>query len=167
MYAKAERIKEEEAQAASAPAAFNASQVGEAANQAKAEAAEEVQRKDEAALQSQKSQQAQVKLEASTAEDEAEAKRKEIEPKSLLQLLHFLVEQGRVYRIDGSYIHATAVNSCREKLLEALEARGEGITVAEFRDLVGGNRKICLLLLAQYDSEGLTERFGDRRRLAR
>jgi len=39
----------------------------------------------------------------------------------------------------------------------------KGFTVAEFRDLVGGNRKICLLLLAQYDAELLTKRNGDLR----
>jgi hypothetical protein len=45
--------------------------------------------------------------------------------------------------------------------------REGGITVAEFRDLVGGNRKICLLLLAQYDSERVTKRDGDFRFLVK
>ncbi len=39
----------------------------------------------------------------------------------------------------------------------------DGSTVAEFRDPVEGNRRTCLLLLAQYESEGIIERLGDRR----
>jgi hypothetical protein len=38
-----------------------------------------------------------------------------------------------------------------------------GISVAEFRDLVDGNRRICLDLLAVYDREGMTRRQGDLR----
>jgi hypothetical protein len=33
--------------------------------------------------------------------------------------------------------------------------------VAGFRDLVSGNRKICLLLYTLFDGEGITERRGD------
>jgi hypothetical protein len=46
-------------------------------------------------------------------------------------------------------------------LLDALAKNPEGLTVAQFRDLVSGNRKICLLLYALFDSEGITERQGD------
>jgi selenocysteine-specific elongation factor len=48
-------------------------------------------------------------------------------------------------------------------LLRALAEREGGMTVAEFRDLVSGNRKICLALLALYDAEGVTKRDGDLR----
>jgi hypothetical protein len=33
--------------------------------------------------------------------------------------------------------------------------------VAQFRDLVDGNRKMCILLFALFDGEGVTERRGD------
>jgi hypothetical protein len=38
--------------------------------------------------------------------------------------------------------------------------------VSDFRDLVVGNRKICLLLLARFDEERLTYRTGDLRFLS-
>ena len=79
------------------------------------------------------------------------------------QILRHLVSNGKAYFIEREYIHASVVDRCRKKLLQALAERGKGMTVAEFRDLVGGNRKICLLLLAIYDGEGVTERQGDLR----
>ena len=72
---------------------------------------------------------------------------------------------GKIYRIEDNYLHQRVVDSCRTKLVEKLKQTQEGITVGEFRDLVGGNRKICLLLLSRYDSEGLTKRIEDRRYL--
>lgn len=96
-----------------------------------------------------------------------EAEKRKLSPRELKQILYYLTQTGEVYRIEGDYIHASIVNSCREKLIKELSAQKDGITVAEFRDLVGGNRKICLLLLAQYDSEMLTRRVGDIRVLNR
>ncbi|UCH93702.1 MAG: selenocysteine-specific translation elongation factor [Candidatus Aminicenantes bacterium] len=90
-----------------------------------------------------------------------EAEKRNLSPRELKQVLYKLVSTGKVYRVNDDYIHADIVDNCREKLKKELPNRKNGITVAEFRDLVGGNRKICLLLLAQYDSEMLTQRFGD------
>jgi selenocysteine-specific elongation factor len=90
-----------------------------------------------------------------------EAEKRKLSERELKQVLYKLVSTGKAYRINDSYIHADIVDNCREKLKKELSNRKDGITVAEFRDLVGGNRKICLLLLAQYDSEMLTQRVGD------
>jgi selenocysteine-specific elongation factor len=90
-----------------------------------------------------------------------EAEKRNLSPKELKQVLYKLIATGQVYRVNDDYIHADIVDQCREKLKKELSLRKNGITVAEFRDLVGGNRKICLLLLAQYDSEMLTQRVGD------
>jgi len=79
--------------------------------------------------------------------------------------LYNLTLKGEVYRIKDDYIYAGIVDGCREKLVKELSRREGGITVAGFRDLVGGNRKICLLLLAQYDAEMVTRRDGDFRYL--
>ncbi len=81
----------------------------------------------------------------------------------LKQMLHLLVFRGKAYRIENNYIHTTIVDSIRIKLLKKLSTIKEGLTVAEFRDLIDGNRKICLLLLARYDTEGITIRAGDYR----
>jgi selenocysteine-specific elongation factor len=90
-----------------------------------------------------------------------EAEKRNLSEKELKQVLYKLTSTGQVYRVKDDYIHADIVDNCREKLKKELANRKQGITVAEFRDLVGGNRKICLLLLAQYDSEMLTQRQGD------
>ncbi|MBD3241631.1 MAG: selenocysteine-specific translation elongation factor [Chitinivibrionales bacterium] len=86
-----------------------------------------------------------------------------IDESSLHQVLRHLVRAGKAYQIDGQYLHASVVDSARQKLLAALRERPEGLTVAGFRDLVQGNRKICLLMLSQFDAEGTTRREGDRR----
>ena len=84
-----------------------------------------------------------------------------ISDKDLKQILHYLIKEGRAYKIEDDYLHADVVNSCREKLVEKLRQTKQGLRVADFRNLVSGNRKICLLLLAQYDKEGITKRSGD------
>lgn len=93
------------------------------------------------------------------------AKKRSIDEKHLEQILRLLTTRGKAYRIDVIHIHGTIVDRCRSKLLRHLAGHDDGITVAEFRDLVQGNRKICLLLLSQFDSEGVTIRSGDHRYL--
>jgi selenocysteine-specific elongation factor len=89
-----------------------------------------------------------------------------ITQEKLSQILLFLSKQGRLYNIDGNYIYKNIVDDCRKILIESLLNNNVGITVAQFRDLVKGNRKICLLLLAQYDREGIVLREGDLRFLS-
>jgi selenocysteine-specific elongation factor len=90
-----------------------------------------------------------------------------IDEKELQKLLRFLVSIGEAYQIEGEFIAAEVVDSCRSKLVDFLNEHPEGITVAQFRDIVGGNRKICLLLLARFDSEGTTVREEDKRYLTK
>jgi hypothetical protein len=81
--------------------------------------------------------------------------------KTLQLILKQLTDKKRIYQSDDEYIHADIVNGVRMKLLKALTARPEGLTVAQFRDLIADNRKICLRLFAIYDAEGITIRKGD------
>ncbi len=89
------------------------------------------------------------------------AEKKGINESKLKQILRLLVNRGEAYNIDGNFIHAKIVNKYRKILLEYLKDKNEGIRVADFRDLINGNRKICLLLLSRYDKEGVTIRKGD------
>jgi len=97
------------------------------------------------------------------------ALKKGISETRLNQVLVLLSKRERLYSIDGNYIFKNIVDDCRKILLESLinlnSGNGDsiGITVAQFRDLVNGNRKICLLLLAQFDREGITRREDDLR----
>ena len=84
-----------------------------------------------------------------------------IDEKRLKQLMHFMVAAKILYTAEGQYLHCSVVDTCRKKLLGELKRKPEGLTVAQFRDLVSGNRKICLLLYSLFDSEGITERKGD------
>jgi selenocysteine-specific elongation factor len=93
------------------------------------------------------------------------AEREGIKDNELKQVLHYLTVSGKILRIEDNYLHSTVVDSCREKLVRKLNQTDDGISVSEFRDLVGGNRKICLLLLSRFDAEGLTKRKEDRRYL--
>jgi len=87
--------------------------------------------------------------------------KKGISENKLNQILVLLTKRERLYNIDGNYIYKDIVNKSRETLIKFLNETNNGITVAQFRDLTFGNRKICLLLLAQFDREGITYRDGD------
>jgi len=86
-----------------------------------------------------------------------------ISENKLYQILSLLTKQNKLYNIDGNYIYKSIIDSCRKSLIDYLSNHGEGITVAGFRDLINGNRKICLLLFAQFDKEGIIRREGDLR----
>jgi selenocysteine-specific elongation factor len=83
------------------------------------------------------------------------------------QILAYLVSSGKVYTHDGEHVHASHVDRARKTLLKALAGKPNGLGVAQFRDLINGNRKICLLLLGMYDSEGIVGRVGDVRVLTK
>jgi hypothetical protein len=95
------------------------------------------------------------------------AKRAGIDEKQLGHLLQFLASSRVLYSVEATFLHASVVDKCRSALCDALRKQPEGLTVAQFRDLVAGNRKICLMLYAQFDAEGITERKGDVRVLTK
>ena len=98
-----------------------------------------------------------------TSELTRSAGKQGIDERELKQILQYLIRKQQVYLIEENYLHASVVDRCRQSLLTALAGRPEGMTVAQFRDLVKGNRRICLLLFAIYDGEGITRRDGDLR----
>jgi selenocysteine-specific elongation factor len=83
--------------------------------------------------------------------------------KEVRAVLSHLVEEGEILPVDDGYVNNELVARCRLRLLRHLVEHDGGISVAEFRDLVDGNRRICLDLLAVYDREGMTRRQGDLR----
>jgi selenocysteine-specific elongation factor len=95
------------------------------------------------------------------AELTAHAKRAGIDEKQLRHILQFLASSRVLYPEEGTFLHASVVDKCRRALCDALRKEPDGLTVAQFRDLVAGNRKICLMLYALFDAEGITERKGD------
>jgi selenocysteine-specific elongation factor len=94
-------------------------------------------------------------------EIETLARKEGIDTSMLKQILKHLITKKNVHQIEGNYIHESVVAPCRVKIVAALQQNPDGLTVAQFRDLIDGNRKICLLLYSLFDSEGITERMGD------
>jgi hypothetical protein len=84
-----------------------------------------------------------------------------LEDKDVKTVLRHLVEQGEVSPVDDGYVATAVVVHCRQRLLHYLAQHEGGITVAGFRDLVDGNRRVCLALLTLYDREAVTRRQGD------
>lgn len=99
----------------------------------------------------------------SVSDLEEKATKRGLKKKDLDQIYKYLISRKEIYRIEDTYIHSSIVDSCRDILIKTLSKDKNGITVAQFRDIVQGNRKICLLLLNQYDLEKLTLRKGDLR----
>jgi selenocysteine-specific elongation factor len=67
---------------------------------------------------------------------------------------------------DGSVIAPEAYEEARALLVAECERAGT-ITLARFRDLTGGSRRSAQLLLERFDSDRVTLRVGDARRLRR
>lgn len=92
---------------------------------------------------------------------EAAAAKAGMDRSSFKQATRYLTNKSLIVGLEGSYIHGDIVARCRRALLDKLVAVPEGITVAQFRDMVEGNRKTCVPLLELFDAEGITERRGD------
>ncbi len=91
------------------------------------------------------------------------AKYENISEKLLQQLLTCLVRRKKAYYIDETYLHYSIVDQCRIKLLDYLSTHPEGISVGDYRDLLNANRRLIIILLAQFDIEGIIKREGDLR----
>ncbi len=81
------------------------------------------------------------------------------------QILTLLVSKKILIKVNGNFIFSGIVNQCRHKLLCYFDDSDVPITVAKFRDITNGNRKMCLHLLNYFDDEGITIRDGDFRTL--
>jgi selenocysteine-specific elongation factor len=85
--------------------------------------------------------------------------------KDALRLLQALDRQGRVVKVgEGLYFAVGTLTQAMERIAGEMEVRGT-ITLAEVRDLFSTSRRFAQALLEHMDSEGLTLRVGDARRL--
>ena len=77
------------------------------------------------------------------------------------EMLQALQVLGEVVSLEGGLlIHCEALARARTLLSDVLKRDGV-IAVAEFRTLIGSNRKCAMALLGYFDAEGLTVRRGD------
>lgn len=82
-----------------------------------------------------------------------------------LRLVQALARQGRMAKVGEDLYWATStLDEVMAKIAAEMESRGQ-ITLAEVRDLFGTSRRYAQALLEHMDSEGMTLRVGDARRL--
>lgn len=85
-------------------------------------------------------------------------------PEKLISILAHLCRQGRLIAVEEIYLHNLVVEWGKEVLLQNLKNHpAEGITVAQFRDLLNTNRKVALLIFAVLERFQLIERRGEKR----
>jgi selenocysteine-specific elongation factor len=83
---------------------------------------------------------------------------------NLTDLFDVCVFEGHLARVtDDIYLHADADADMRRLVTEKLSQGGQGLTVAEIRDLLGTTRKYAVPLCEYLDRIGVTRREGDLR----
>ncbi len=88
-------------------------------------------------------------------------------PRDTQKIVDALVRQGKLVRVgEDLYYPPDRLQALMDQLAAAMEAAGQ-LTLAEGRDLLGTSRKYTQALLEHMDSEGLTLRVGEARRLRR
>jgi len=78
------------------------------------------------------------------------------------QVFQLLMARKLVNIQEDIYITRENYEKAKAVLIEYLQKNGV-VSIAEFRDMLGSNRKIAVSLLEKYDVEGVTRREGDRR----
>jgi len=83
------------------------------------------------------------------------------------KLVEALVRAGRLVKVGEDFFYPSGrLEKLMASLSTAIEQAGQ-LTLAEARDLLGTSRRFAQALLEHMDSEGLTLRVGDARRLRR
>ena len=98
---------------------------------------------------------------AKIPDSDALAQRLRTDKKQIDAMLKALQDLGRVIPLEGGLVlHKHTVEQVQVQLGEALKQNGQ-IKVAEFRDLIGSNRRYALALLSHFDAQGFTQRRDD------
>ncbi|MDJ0763492.1 MAG: selenocysteine-specific translation elongation factor [Myxococcota bacterium] len=85
----------------------------------------------------------------------------------LKQILRYLVATHRAHTVEGEYLHATHVDRARQALLKSLKKKPDGLSVGQFRDLLGGSRRLAMLLFQLFETQGIIGRVNDIRVLTK
>jgi selenocysteine-specific elongation factor len=81
------------------------------------------------------------------------------------QLLPVLVNQGKLVKVkEDLYFHADTMAGLKADLVDFLKKHGE-ISVLQFKDLTNTSRKFTIPLLEYFDTNRVTVRVGEARRL--
>jgi selenocysteine-specific elongation factor len=88
------------------------------------------------------------------------AEKLKVPPADMKRATAYLREQEDLRVLEGGLLFS---RQTRDKLLAALASMSGDITVASVRDLLGVGRKDTSAMLEFLDSQGFTERLGDKR----
>lgn len=91
----------------------------------------------------------------------------QISDKKLQQILAFLIDEQKCHFIQMRYLHDNFVQKSKKIVIDFLKTNEEGITVAQFRDMIGSNRANAILILDWLDNAGITLRKGNFRFLTK
>ncbi|GAB4318767.1 MAG: selenocysteine-specific translation elongation factor [Bacteroidales bacterium] len=86
---------------------------------------------------------------------EAKAHEKRINKARLKMLLRYLVQEGRIFSVEGEYVHKKIADRCCRLLLEKIAVKEDGINEKEFREMAGITKKLAQVLLKLWIQEGL------------
>lgn len=88
-------------------------------------------------------------------------------PATTKDVLMLLVQEGLVIKTkDDLYFHTEAVTSLKNKLVKFFET-SEDLTTPQFKEMTGASRKYVIPLIEYFDSQHVTLRVGDVRKLRR
>ena len=80
-------------------------------------------------------------------------------------VLMLLVGEGRLVKVkEDLYFDTTAIKGLKQELVNFLTAHGE-ISTPQFKDMTGASRKYVIPLIEYFDSQNVTIRIGDIRKL--
>jgi selenocysteine-specific elongation factor len=75
------------------------------------------------------------------------------------------VDEGRMIRVkEELFFHADAISDLKARLIDFLQQNQE-INPGEFKEMTGASRKYTIPLFEYFDSENITIRVGDVRKL--
>ncbi len=81
-----------------------------------------------------------------------------ISEKELKLILQQLARQEEIINYQNCYLHIQIVNQAKARLINFLKQHEEGISLAEYRDMLNTNRKMASLLLEYFDKKLITVR---------
>ena len=80
-------------------------------------------------------------------------------------VLMLLVDTGDIIKIkEDLYYHKAPLQALQQELIDYLRANGE-ITTPQFKEMTGASRKYVIPLIEHFDSQKITIRIGDIRKL--
>ena len=90
-----------------------------------------------------------------------------ISEKQLSQILNYMIDTKTIHFIQKRYLHSSFVEKSKKIIVEHIKNNSDGITVAQFRDMIAGNRTNAILMLDLMDNNGITLRKGNNRFLTK